>query len=72
MNGNDQDRMKKLLRRALPPVEGEPSRDLWPAVLKRLDVAPTRPPWFDWALMGGLVGLGAFFPAAIPLFLYYL
>jgi hypothetical protein len=72
MNGNDQDRMKKLLRQALPPVEGEPGRDLWPAVLKRMDAAPAPLPWFDWVLMGGLVGLGAFFPAAIPLFLYYL
>jgi hypothetical protein len=72
MNGNDQERMKTLLRQALPPVEGEPGCDLWPAVLGRLDARPVSPPWFDWALMGGLVALGAFFPAAIPMFLYYL
>jgi hypothetical protein len=29
-------------------------------------------PWFDWALLAGLVGLAAFFPASIPVFLYYL
>ena len=72
MNGNDQERMKKLLRQAMPPLEGEPGRDLWPAVLKRMDAAPTSPPWFDWALLGGLVGLAALFPASIPVLLYYL
>jgi len=74
MNEHEQDRMKKLLQQALPPVEAdaEPSRDLWPAVLRRMDAKPAAPPWFDWALLAGLVGLAAFFPASIPVFLYYL
>jgi hypothetical protein len=74
MNEHDRDRMKMLLQQALPPVEGEPepSRDLWPAVLRRIDSRPTAVPWFDWALLGGLVGLVALFPASIPVFLYYL
>jgi len=46
-------------------------------VLRRLDAraaAPASPgwAWFDGALLAGLVGLIAIFPAAIPLFLYYL
>ena len=59
---------------ALPPVEGEPEpgRDLWLALLKRLDAKPARAPWFDWALLACLVALAAFFPASIPVFLYYL
>jgi hypothetical protein len=74
MNTPDEERVKKLLRQALKPVEGvpEPSRDLWPAVLKRLSAGPAQVPWFDWALLAGLLGLGAFFPASIPVFLYYL
>ncbi len=74
MNAHDEDRMKKLLRQALPPVEGEPEpgRDLWPAVLRRLDATPAALPWFDWALVAGLVALVAFFPASIPVLLYYL
>jgi hypothetical protein len=74
MNAHDEDRMKKLLRQALPPVEGEPEpgRDLWPAVLKRLDGGPAAMPWFDWALVAGLAALAAFFPASIPVLLYYL
>jgi hypothetical protein len=74
METNSEDRMKELLRQALPPVDSraEPARDLWPLLLKRLDARPAAPRWFDWALLAGLVALAALFPAAIPVFLYYL
>jgi hypothetical protein len=74
MNADDQNRLKKLLQQSLTPVpdEAEPRRDLWPAMLRRMDAKPAMPPWFDWALLAGLVGLAGFFPAAIPVFLYYL
>jgi hypothetical protein len=66
--------MGDLLRHTLPPVKAgtEPARDLWPLVLQRLDARPAAPPWFDWALFAGLVALGASFPAAVPVILYYL
>jgi hypothetical protein len=73
MNADEQNRMKKLLQQALPPLRDiEPGRDLWPAVLRKLDERTAQPPWFDWALLGGLVALAAFFPASIPVLLYYL
>jgi len=74
MNARDEERMKKMLRQALPHVESsaEPDRDLWPAVLKGLDTRALAVPWFDWALAAGLVALIVVFPAAIPVFLYYL
>ncbi len=83
MNAHDEDRTKQLLKQALPPIknevggEAEPERDLWPAMLLRLDAKPAAPtlllvPWFDWALLAGLVGLAAVFPASIPVLLYYL
>ena len=79
MKTHDEDRTKKLLRLSLPPVECDagPGRDLWPDVLRRLDansVASVSPgwAWFDGALLAGLVGLAAFFPASIPVLLYYL
>jgi hypothetical protein len=74
MNDNEQNRLKNLLQQALPPVEAdaEPGRDLWPGVLRKLDARPAAPSWFDLALAGGLVALAAFFPASIPVFLYYL
>jgi hypothetical protein len=74
MESHSENRMKELLREALPPADSgaEPARDLWPLVLKRLDARPAAPPWFDWALIAGLLALAAMFPAAIPVFLYYL
>jgi hypothetical protein len=84
MNAHHKDRLKKLLQQALPPVEAdpEPGRDLWPAVLRRLDARPATPPsvswawlngaWFDAALLAGLAVFAAFLPASIPVFLYYL
>ena len=80
MNAHDQDRIKQMLKQALPPAasSAEPPRDLWPAVLRRLDAehiaapAPFRHNWFDWALLAGLVVFAASFPATIPVFLYYL
>ena len=76
MNAHDENRIKQLLKQTLPPVESnaEPERDLWPAVLRRLDADAPRHavPWFDWALLGGLVAFAVSFPATIPVFLYYL
>ncbi len=80
MTAHDEDRIKELLQQALPPVDpdAEPARDLWPAMLRRLDsAAATRPalrrvPWLDWALLAGLIIFIAVFPATIPVLLYYL
>jgi len=85
MKKQEQNRIKQLLQQSLPPVDpaAEPSRDLWPAVLRRLDaepgsalsqsaLSPARQNWFDWALLAGLVVFAASFPATIPVFLYYL
>ncbi|MGA9060612.1 MAG: hypothetical protein WB341_03000 [Terracidiphilus sp.] len=83
---HEENRIKDLLQQSLPPVGSgelptpEPARDLWPAVLRRLDSEPTAAPrllpaslpWFDWALLAGLIGFAAAFPATIPVFLYYL
>jgi hypothetical protein len=93
MNANrldKQDRLKELLRQALPPIDDNPgpARDLWPAVLRRLDGNSAEnsagrpftghvPPrsawlWFDWALLAGVGVLAAATPAWIPVFLYFL
>ena len=83
MNANDEDRIKELLRQAMPPVGAEaepapgPNIDLWPAVLRRLDTQPAAQPrlnwvWFDWALLAGVLAVTVAFPASIPMLLYYL
>ena len=85
-NGNqtsknsDQDsiRITQFLRESLPPIgdSTEPARDLWPAMLRRMDEPAVHRaasiPWFDWALAGGLVAFAAIAPRTIPVILYYL
>ena len=77
MNTHDQDRIQKLLREALPPMQAaELGRDLWPPMLRRLEQNPRAVlksvPLFDWALAGALVAFAAFAPTTIPVLLYYL
>ena len=78
-SGNkDLNRVRNLLKSAVPPVgdEREPDRDLWPAMLRRMDEETSRGaakvPWFDWALGGALVAFAAVAPRTIPVILYYL
>jgi len=76
--GQDLDRVKFLLKNALPSMGDDPDadRDLWPAMLRRMDhenlQTAAKIPWFDWALAGGLVAFAAIVPRTIPVILYYL
>lgn len=76
MNEHDQERIEKLLKETLQPVSGragaELQRDLWPAMLKRLEARPAQVPWFDWALLAAVAACLLFFPRAIPVLLYHL
>jgi hypothetical protein len=71
-------RVEQLLRNSLPSVGSEPEqdRDLWPAMLRRMDEQASRGaaavPWFDWALGGALLAFAALAPRTIPVILYYL
>ncbi|HMG85194.1 MAG TPA: hypothetical protein VK574_05600 [Terracidiphilus sp.] len=72
------DRMTLLLKSAIPRMDDDADlpRDLWPAMLRRMDEETSRGaasvPWFDWALAGGLVAFAAIVPRTIPVILYYL
>jgi len=74
MNEVNDDGLRKLVKSSLPRISmaAGPERDLWPEVLGRMHEAPNAMPWFDWALVGGLVVFVAAFPVSISLFLYYL
>ena len=78
-NGDqERSRMEQSLKSALPRVGDDAGldRDLWPAMLQRMDQesvrGAARVPWFDWALAGGLVAFAALAPRTIPVILYYL
>ena len=76
MKEHDQERIKQLLKKSLPPISArvgtELRHDLWPAMLKRLEASPPAVPWFDWALLVAVAACLAFFPGAIPVLLYHL
>jgi RNA polymerase sigma factor (sigma-70 family) len=76
MNTHEQERIKELLKKSLPPISArsgaELQFDLWPAMLRRLEVGPTAVPWFDWALLAAVAAWLAFFPGAIPVLIYHL
>jgi hypothetical protein len=73
MNEREIADVKKLLKDALKVArDAELRRDLWPAMLQRLNERPIRVPWWDWALLAGAIALFCFFPGTIPALLYHL
>jgi len=64
--------IREALKRAFPPVDQELSRDLWPAMLRRLEKPALAVPWYDWALIAGLAGVLLFFPKLALLLAYHL
>jgi len=50
----------------------ELQRDLWPAMLRKLDQDPVKVPWYDWGLAAVLAGVLIFFPKILLLFAYHL
>jgi len=85
---NDQHRndyekeLASLLRTSVGPVDPELRRELWPAMLRRLNENPRAQPWiaallssaavpwFDWAMLVGLIAGMCLFPGSIPIWLY--
>jgi len=76
MNVNEQERIKQLLKSSLPrssaQTGAELRRNLWPAMLQRLEEPPAAVPWFDWALFAAVAAWLVLFPGAIPVLLYHL
>ncbi len=69
---NETDRLERLLRSALPPVAApEPTRDLWPLLVRR---SQTRPAWswLDLGLAAALAVALAFFPRLLLVLVYHL
>ena len=69
----EQEEVRAALQRTFPAAENELRRDLWPAMLRRME-EQTGPavPWYDWALAGGVLAMAVFFPKIALLFAYHL
>ena len=73
MSEENNEKIRAVLRRAIPPVaDRELKRDLWPQMLRRLEERPAQVPWFDWALVALLAMWFSFSPGVIPILLYHL
>lgn len=73
MNRQDEAWIREQLKEAVPPVENARlRRDLWPAMLRKLDERPARVAWFDWVVAGLLAAMFFYFPEVIPALLYHL
>lgn len=72
MTEHDDRQIREALKQSFPPINTELRQDLWPAVLRKLDVdvAPVR--WYDWALIGLSATVFLFFPQLILVFAYHL
>ena len=69
---DDEQEIREALQQTFPAVKTELGRDLWPAVLRRLEAHPRHVPWYDWALIGVSAGVLLFFPQLILVFAYHL
>ena len=76
MRENERQAMQRLVKEVLPPMRGqrdaELRRDLWPAMLGRLEDRRDVVPWFDWALLAAVAAVFALSPGVIPVLFYYL
>ena len=69
---HDDRQIREALKRSFSPINTELERDLWPAVLRKLDTRPVLVPWYDWALLGLSASVLLFFPQLILVFAYHL
>lgn len=71
MRERDDEKIRAILKKAFPPVNAELGRDLWPAVLRKLDEPGAPVPWYDWAMVALLAALFLFYPEFVPVLLYH-
>jgi hypothetical protein len=72
MRQNGDQEIGRLLKETFPAADRELVRDLWPAMLRRLEEPRPSPSWFDWALIAALVGWVFSYPAGVLQLLYHL
>ena len=73
MTNEDEKEIQQLLKQAISQQgDTELVRDLWPAMLHKLQAPPIPVPWWDWALLAVVAATFLFFPGMIPALLYQL
>jgi hypothetical protein len=72
MTEHDERQIRDALKQSFPPVKTDLRKDLWPDVLRKLDLRPARVPWYDWALVGLSFVMFLVFPRLVLVFAYHL
>ncbi len=63
----NEENLKELLRSALPPATGQgPIRDLWPAIVQRIESPPAWS-WLDISILAGVTIGILVFPSSLVL-----
>jgi len=70
MTGDEE--IERLLKDVFPSADKELQRDLWPAMLRKLEAPKATLSWFDWALIVALASWILFYPEGILQLLYQL
>lgn len=68
----DHDKVQQVLKDALPPVDTDLKRDLWPTMRRKLHAHKPRVAWYDWALAGVVGGVIVMFPDLFLVLVYHL
>jgi len=69
---HEQEEIRQALKDAFPAVDTELRRDLWPAMLQRLETPAMSVPWYDWALASCVAAALIFFPRIVLFLAYHL
>ena len=72
MTQDDHKEMQELLQKLMPPMNRELRRDLWPALLDRMETPSAAFAWYDWALIAALAGWLLFYPQETLQLFYHL
>jgi hypothetical protein len=64
--------LRRYLKKNVPAADLELRRDLWTAVVSRMQKDERHVPWFDWVLLGAATACLICLPQMIPMLLYHL
>jgi hypothetical protein len=64
--------LRRYLKKNVPAADLELRRDLWTAVVRRMETYERHMPWFDWVLLGAATACLISLPQMIPMLLYHL
>jgi hypothetical protein len=72
MTQGDDKEIQRLLKEVFPPADRRLHRDLWPAMMRRLEAPGPALSWYDGVLIAAVCGWVVYCPEGILQLLYHL